>query len=109
MIVETQGSAGSTPLSAAEIAAADAVIFAHDLPVKDAGRFAGKPTIDVGVKKGISDGPALVAQAVALAEQWKADPSLAAAAAAAGRGIPVAGSPPRSTRRPASAPGSASG
>jgi PTS system fructose-specific IIC component len=84
MKVETQGSAGSTPLSAAEIAAADAVIFAHDLPVKDAGRFAGKPTIDVGVKKGISDGPALVAQAVALAEQWKADPSLAAAAAAAG-------------------------
>lgn len=84
MKVETQGSAGSTPLSAAEIAAADAVIFAHDLPVKDAGRFAGKPTVDVGVKKGISDGPALVAQAVALAEQWKADPSLAAAAAAAG-------------------------
>jgi PTS system fructose-specific IIC component len=84
MVVETQGSAGSTPLSAAEIAAADAVIFAHDLPVKDAGRFAGKPTVDVGVKKGISDGPALVAQAVALAEQWKADPSLAAAAAAAG-------------------------
>ena len=84
MKVETQGSAGSTPLSAAEIAAADAVIFAHDLPVKDAGRFAGKPTVDVGVKKGISDGPALVAQAVALAEQWKADPSLAAAASAAG-------------------------
>jgi PTS system fructose-specific IIC component len=74
MKVETQGSAGSTPLSAAEIAAADAVIFAHDLPVKDAGRFAGKPTVDVGVKKGISDGPALVAQAVA-AEQWFADPS----------------------------------
>ena len=65
MKVETQGSAGSTPLSAAEIAAADAVIFAHDLPVKDAGRFAGKPTVDVGVKKGISDGPALVARAEA--------------------------------------------
>ena len=63
MKVETQGSAGSTPLSAAEIAAADAVIFAHDLPVKDAGRFAGKPIVDVGVKKGISDGPALVAEA----------------------------------------------
>ena len=51
MKVETQGSAGSTPLGAAEIAAADAVIFAHDLPVKDAGRFAGKPIVDVGVKK----------------------------------------------------------
>ena len=55
MKVETQGSAGSKPLSAAEIAAADAVIFAHDLPVKDAGRFAGKPIVDVGVKRGISD------------------------------------------------------
>ncbi|MFM6851565.1 MAG: fructose PTS transporter subunit IIB, partial [Terrabacter sp.] len=63
MLVETQGSAGSKPLSAAQIAAADAVIFAHDLPVKDAGRFAGKPLVDVGVKKGISDGPALVLQA----------------------------------------------
>ncbi len=84
MKVETQGSAGSKPLTAAEIAAADAVIFAHDLPVKDAGRFAGKPTVDVGVKKGISDGPALVAQAAALAAEWRADPSKATAAAAGG-------------------------
>ncbi|RKT79437.1 PTS system D-fructose-specific IIA component (F1P-forming) (Frc family) /PTS system D-fructose-specific IIB component (F1P-forming) (Frc family) /PTS system D-fructose-specific IIC component (F1P-forming) (Frc family) [Terracoccus luteus] len=84
MKVETQGSAGTTPLTAAEIAEADAVIFAHDLPVKDAGRFAGKPTVDVGVKKGISDGPALVQQAANLAAEWRADPSKAAAAAAAG-------------------------
>ena len=81
MKVETQGSAGSTPLSAAEIAAADAVIFAHDLPVKDAGRFAGKPTVDVGVKRGISDGPGLVAQAEQLVAEWEADPSRAAASA----------------------------
>lgn len=84
MKVETQGSAGSTPLSAAEIAAADAVIFAHDLPVKDAGRFAGKPIVDVGVKKGISDGPALVAEAARMAEQWRLHPGLAAEAMAAG-------------------------
>jgi PTS system fructose-specific IIC component len=88
MKVETQGSAGSKPLSPAEIAAADAVIFAHDLPVKDAGRFAGKPRVDVGVKKGISDGPALVAQAEQLVAEWDADPSkreaAVAAAAAAG-------------------------
>lgn len=57
MIVETQGSAGSDPISQEIIDAADAVIFAHDLPVKDQSRFAGKPTIDVGVKKAISDGP----------------------------------------------------
>ncbi|TQM54634.1 PTS fructose transporter subunit IIABC [Humibacillus xanthopallidus] len=86
MKVETQGSAGSKPLTAAEIAAADAVIFAHDLPVKDAGRFAGKPTVDVGVKKGISEAPALVAQAEALAAEWRNDPSKAAAAAAAAGG-----------------------
>ena len=87
--VETQGSAGSTPISQAEINAADAVIFAHDLPVKDAARFAGKPTIDVGVKKAISDGPALVAEAVAAAQSFASDPAAreraehAAAAAAA--------------------------
>jgi PTS system fructose-specific IIC component len=80
IVVETQGSAGSTPLSSAQIAAADAVIFAHDLPVKDIGRFAGKPTVDVGVKKAISDGPALVAQAERLAAEWRADPMKAAAA-----------------------------
>ncbi|WP_343994266.1 fructose PTS transporter subunit IIB, partial [Terrabacter terrae] len=81
--VETQGSAGSKPISAAEIAEADAVIFAHDLPVKDAGRFAGKPLVDVGVKKGISDGPALVSQAEQLVAEWDADPSKREAAAAA--------------------------
>ncbi len=86
IIVETQGSAGSKPIPAADIAAADAVIFAHDLPVKDIGRFAGKPTIDVGVKKGISDGPALVARAEQLVAEWEADPSKAQAAAAAAAG-----------------------
>jgi len=63
MVVETQGSAGSEPLDPALIAAADGVIFAHDLEVNDRGRFAGKPTIDVGVKKAISDGPGLIALA----------------------------------------------
>jgi PTS system fructose-specific IIC component len=84
MEVETQGSAGSTPLSAETIASADAVIFAHDLEVKDKQRFAGKPTIDVGVKRAISDGPGLITQAEALAQQWQADPGRAAAATAAG-------------------------
>ncbi len=84
MTVETQGSAGSNPIDPAEIAAADAVIFAHDLPVKDVGRFAGKPTIDVGVKKGISDGPALMERAEALVAEWEADPSKAAGGAASG-------------------------
>ncbi|MFW7414362.1 PTS fructose transporter subunit IIABC [Demequina sp. SO4-18] len=78
--VETQGSAGSDPLPSDVIASADAVILAHDLEVKDKGRFAGKPTVDVGVKKGISDAPALVARAAELADEWAKDPSLAAKA-----------------------------
>ncbi|WP_062379778.1 PTS fructose transporter subunit IIABC [Demequina pelophila] len=78
--VETQGSAGATPLTDAQIAAADAVIFAHDVEVRGAERFAGKPIVDVGVKKAISDGPALVSQAAGLAAEWKADPSKAASA-----------------------------
>ena len=34
------------------IAAAGAVIFAHDLGVRDPGRFAGKPVVDVGRQEG---------------------------------------------------------
>lgn len=82
ILVETQGSAGSTPLSAGQISAADAVIFAHDVEVKERARFAGKPTVDVGVKKAISDGPQLIARAAELAASWKADPDRAAAASA---------------------------
>ncbi|MFJ8200035.1 fructose-specific PTS transporter subunit EIIC [Streptomyces sp. NPDC096152] len=52
--VETQGSAGFTRLDPAVIAAADGVILAHDVPVRDKDRFAGKPTVDVGVKAGIN-------------------------------------------------------
>ena len=99
--VETQGSAGSTPISQAEINAADAVIFAHDLPVKDAARFAGKPTIDVGVKKAISDGPALVAQAVAAAQSFASDPAArerAEHAAAAAASAPAAASQSTGTK-----------
>ena len=51
MHVETQGSAGSTPLPLETIAAADAVIFAIDVGVNDRARFAGKPVISSGVKR----------------------------------------------------------
>ncbi|NEB05106.1 fructose-specific PTS transporter subunit EIIC [Streptomyces sp. SID13726] len=54
LVVETQGSAGFERLDPAVIAAADGVIFAHDVPVRDKDRFAGKPTVDVGVKAGIN-------------------------------------------------------
>lgn len=71
--VETQGSSGSTPLSAETIAAADAVIFATDVGVKDRGRFAGKPVVASGVKRAINEPAKMIAEALAAA----ADPNAA--------------------------------
>ncbi len=67
MHVETQGSSGSTPVDAATIAAADAVIFATDVGVKDKHRFAGKPVIASGVKRAINEPDKMVAEALAAA------------------------------------------
>ncbi|GAB3292946.1 PTS fructose transporter subunit IIC [Parasphingorhabdus pacifica] len=61
--VETQGSAGATALSTADIQAADAVIFAADVGVRDRDRFAGKPTVDAAVKQAISGAAGLLDQA----------------------------------------------
>ncbi|MGW2340232.1 PTS fructose transporter subunit IIABC [Streptomyces sp. NPDC001661] len=62
LVVETQGSSGFTRLDPAVIAAADGVIFAHDVPVREKDRFAGKPTVDVGVKAGINRPAELIAE-----------------------------------------------
>lgn len=66
--VETQGSVGADPIPGHVIAEA-AVIFAADVEVRDKERFAGKPTVQVGVKSAISDGPALISRAVAAARE----------------------------------------
>jgi fructose PTS system EIIBC or EIIC component len=66
--VETQGSAGSKPLSPETIAAASAVIFAVDVGVRDRGRFAGKPVVSSGVKRPIDDGDAMIAEALRYAD-----------------------------------------
>ncbi|RAG80964.1 PTS lactose transporter subunit IIC [Streptacidiphilus pinicola] len=73
--VETQGSAGFEPLAPEVIAAADAVIFAHDVEVRDRDRFAGKPTVDVGVKAGVNRADELVAEAARLAEGHQPSPT----------------------------------
>jgi len=65
--VETQGSAGLTPLDPAVIAAADAVIFAVDVDVRGRERFAGKPVINAPVKRGIDDPDGLIREALAAA------------------------------------------
>lgn len=86
--VETQGSAGSTPLSRATIAAADAVIFAADVDVRDKSRFEGKPLVRAGVKRAINDGDAMIAEAVAAAARQPA----AVGAGASGAGAAGAAS-----------------
>ncbi|NEA17256.1 fructose-specific PTS transporter subunit EIIC [Streptomyces halstedii] len=67
--VETQGSAGFDRLDPAVIASADAVIWAHDVEVREKARFAGKPVVDVGVKAGISRPGELIAEARGKAER----------------------------------------
>lgn len=88
--VETQGSAGSTPLSRATIASADAVIFAADVDVRDKARFDGKPLVRAGVKRAINDGDTMIAEAVAAAERQPA--TVGAGAAGAGAAGAVAAS-----------------
>ncbi|MEU5716445.1 fructose-specific PTS transporter subunit EIIC [Streptomyces sp. NPDC020403] len=67
--VETQGSAGFERLDPALIASADAVIWAHDVEVREKARFGGKPVVDVGVKAGINRPAELIAEARRKAER----------------------------------------
>ena len=82
--VETQGAAGSTPLDPQVIADADGVIFAADLEVKNRERFAGKPTIDVGVKKAVHDPVGVLNQAIAAVESGVVPAAAPGGATAAG-------------------------
>ncbi|GAB3767791.1 PTS system fructose-specific IIC component [Nocardioides ginsengisegetis] len=66
--VETQGSAGSHPLSPDTIAQAAAVIFAVDVGVRDRGRFAGKPVVSSGVKRPIDEADKMIAEALRYAD-----------------------------------------
>lgn len=87
VVIETQGSIGATPLDPEVIAAADGVIFAADLEVKDKGRFAGKPFVQYGVQKAVHSPEEVLAAAVAAVEAGPvvtdAAPTVAAPAAAA--------------------------
>ncbi|GHH07775.1 PTS fructose transporter subunit IIABC [Streptomyces lanatus] len=88
LVVETQGSAGFTRLDPAVIEAADGVIFAHDVAVREKDRFAGKPTVDVGVKAGINRPAALITEV-----REKAARGEATAAARPGTPVERAGEP----------------
>lgn len=81
--VETQGSAGATPLAHDTIARAAAVIFAVDVGVRDRGRFAGKPMVSSSVKRPIDDADAMIAEALRYADDPSA-PRVEGTAAEAG-------------------------
>jgi PTS system fructose-specific IIC component len=68
LTVEPQGSSGYQALPQSVIDDADAVIFATDVDVRELGRFAGKPVVRSGVKRGIEQPGALIADAVAAAK-----------------------------------------
>ncbi|GAY17884.1 fructose-specific PTS transporter subunit EIIC [Mycobacterium sp. shizuoka-1] len=91
LTVETQGSSGSTPVSAETIRGADAVIFATDVGVKDRQRFAGKPVIASGVKRAINEPDTMIAEAVAASDNPKSARVEGSAAAAAESGAPAGG------------------
>ncbi|MFJ4488951.1 PTS fructose transporter subunit IIABC [Streptomyces diastaticus] len=78
--VETQGSAGFRRIDPAVVAAADAVILAHDVEVREKARFAGKPVVDVGVKAAVNRPAALIAEAREKAAQAGAGAPAAAPA-----------------------------
>jgi len=85
LVVETQGSAGSTPLPRETIQAAGAVIFAVDVGVRDRSRFAGKPVVSSGVKRPIDDADSMIAEAVRYANDPNA-PRVEGSAGDAGAG-----------------------
>lgn len=65
--VETQGSGGIDPFTAEQIANADALIIAADVGISGRERFVGLPLIESGVKRGMSDAPEMINEALAAA------------------------------------------
>ncbi|MGL5173042.1 MAG: fructose-specific PTS transporter subunit EIIC, partial [Olsenella sp.] len=64
--VETQGTTGiENRISDADVARAQAVIFAHDVAIKDSDRFKGLPKVDAPAAAGIKKPAELVEQAMA--------------------------------------------
>ncbi len=62
--VETQGSGGIDPFTAEQIAAASAIIIAADVGISGRERFTGMPLVESGVKRGMSDAPAMIDEAL---------------------------------------------
>lgn len=80
LTVEPQGSSGYKAIDQRIIDEADAVIFAVDVDVREQARFAGKPVVRAGVKRGIEQPAQMIREAVAAAK----NPNAARVPAAAG-------------------------
>lgn len=65
LVVEPQGSSGYQALPQEVIDAADAVIFATEVDVRQPHRFAGKPVVRAGVRRGIEEPEEMITEAVA--------------------------------------------
>ncbi|MFD5218826.1 fructose-specific PTS transporter subunit EIIC [Streptomyces tendae] len=89
VVVETQGSAGFTRLDPAVIAAADGVILAHDVAVREKDRFAGKPTVDTGVKAAINRPGELIGEVRDKAARGEVTAAAADGPAGSGGATPV--------------------
>jgi len=88
--VEPQGSSGYQALPGEVISNADAVIFATDVDVRALQRFAGKPVVRSGVKRGIEQPAELIAEAVAATADPNATRISAGSTAAVGTGAAAA-------------------
>lgn len=80
--VETQGSSGNETLTQAEIDAAEAVVFAVSVNVRDRNRFAGKPYVESPVKRGIDEPQQMLKEALEQAASPNGQRVSASAAAA---------------------------
>lgn len=94
LIVEPQGSSGYKALPQSVIDDADAVIFAVDVDVREPQRFAGKPVVRSGVKRGIEQPVALITEALAAAK----DPQGARVPAASGPATTSSSAPAQNVR-----------
>jgi PTS system fructose-specific IIC component len=89
LVVEPQGSSGYKPLPQSVIDEADAVIFAVDVDVRQPERFAGKPVIRSGVKRGIEEPKQMIAEAIAASKNPSA-PRVSGTAATSSTAAPAA-------------------
>jgi PTS system fructose-specific IIC component len=90
LVVEPQGSSGYKALPQSVIDDADAVIFAVDVDVREPQRFAGKPVVRAGVKRGIEQPKQLIAEALAASENPNATRVQGGAATASASDAPAA-------------------